>query len=94
MTEEDTFEHIGKSAMAALAMVKTRMEEAATLKDQANEIADRIGSEDHHRMDGALYEARAEAAQKKVEQAHAWARITESLAQNQWAKLRDEDCWI
>ncbi len=79
-SDEDTFEPIGKSAMAALAMVAKRMEEAQVLKDQANEIADRIGSEDHHRKDGALYEARAEAAQKKVDEAHAWGYVTRLLA--------------
>lgn len=91
--------------MTALAMVAKRMDEAAILKDQANEIADRLmlpeerGSEDADipypaRVDGAAYEARAEAAQKKVEEAHAWARVTTGLAENQWAKLRDEDFWI
>lgn len=67
-----SFEPIGSIFERVIAKAKDDME---LHKERADLIADRIGSEDHHRLDGKLYEAEATAAQKKARTAEALENI-------------------
>jgi hypothetical protein len=93
----DVFDEIDKSVHAALKLAQTRMGECEVLTDQAMAIVEeRIGVERAVEKqaflgarDGGLYEARAEAAQKKAGQAAALERIALSIAERRWEKMHE-----
>jgi hypothetical protein len=70
-------------------MIRDLKDRLARHQEQADLVAERIGSEDFDRRDGAIYEAHALEAQKIAAKIAAWERILESYRANRplWDRI-------